>query len=111
MSHIRPEANAGLEARLLDALRRCYDPEAGLNVVDLGLIRDISVNGQAVTVRLTPVTTGSRHTAWLVEEVGRRARSVKGVGTVIAEIVSEPRWTTSRMSRAAKERLQLTMGE
>ncbi|MEW6016263.1 MAG: metal-sulfur cluster assembly factor [Candidatus Zixiibacteriota bacterium] len=43
---------------ILDALRECYDPEIPINVVDLGLIYDIRINGDRVEIDMTLTAPG-----------------------------------------------------
>jgi metal-sulfur cluster biosynthetic enzyme len=95
---------AGQEIR--EALRHCYDPEAGVNVVDLGLVYDVTVASGAATIRLGVTAEGSRHTDWLASEVKRHAESVAGIDTATVEVVPVPRWTTDRISDRTRARLE-----
>jgi metal-sulfur cluster biosynthetic enzyme len=101
------ETERALEA----ALRHCYEPEAGMNVVDLGLIYEVTVDNRAATIRLGMIAEGSRRSDWLASEVKRIAEAVAGVETARVEVVSVPRWTTSRLSSQARARLVETREE
>src|SRR5687767_15960635 len=46
------------EQEIWDQLRNCYDPEIPLNIVDLGLIYDVIVNGSIVDVKMTLTAPG-----------------------------------------------------
>jgi serine O-acetyltransferase len=75
------------EAIIRQALREVIDPDAGINVIDLGLIRQIALNGRGVEVHmvLCPGCTLAGH---LVEQVRRKVRSVMGdepVGVVLLD--------------------------
>lgn len=111
MSRPGSQSADNAEQAIREALRHCYDPEAGMNVVDLGLIYHVAVDGRAATIRLGMTTEGSRHSGWLVSEVKRHAESAAGIDTARVELVSVPRWTTARLSGRARSRLEQTKEE
>lgn len=78
--------------RVREALRGVIDPELGLDVVTMGLIYDIEVDGTAVRIRHTLTTPGCPMEGVLEEGIAVAAREVPGVETVETEIVWEPRW-------------------
>ena len=92
------------EEAVRDALRSVDDPEAGMNIVDLGLVYRIDVLADGVRVELT-MTTPACPLGDLITDNARRAVSAllpDGVGVDI-ELVWEPPWTPARMSDAAKQ--------
>jgi serine O-acetyltransferase len=76
------------EAGIRQALREVIDPDAGINVVDLGLVRQIALNGRGVEVHmvLCPGCTLAGH---LVEQVRRKVRSVMGDEPVEVVLLDE----------------------
>jgi FeS assembly SUF system protein len=97
-----------LEARVVEAIQTCYDPEIPVNIYELGLIYEVAVApGGAVHVRMTLTSPNCPSAAELPGEVERKVRSLAGVTDVGVEIVFDPPWEPSRMSEAA--RLQLGM--
>jgi serine O-acetyltransferase len=91
-----------METQIREALREAIDPEVGINVVDLGLIKEIIINGKAVEVRMVLTTPACPLIGYLVEQVRRKARSVDGVETVEVTILDEP-WSWERFAnRTAK---------
>ncbi len=64
------------EADLRQALREVIDPEIGTNVVDLGLIREITLNGRGVEVRMVLTHRECPLAGHLVEQVRRKVKSV-----------------------------------
>jgi FeS assembly SUF system protein len=103
-----PSTQDELEARVIAALRKIYDPEIPVNIYDLGLIYDLLVgDGGEVFVRMTltapncPVAEGFpgmvEEALWLVE----------GVNEVKVELVWEPPWSQENMSEAARLQLGL----
>jgi FeS assembly SUF system protein len=103
--------NAGLEQKVIDAIRTCYDPEIPVNVYDLGLIYGLRVNdeGQA-EIQMTLTAPGCPVAGTLPKEVEARARGVPGVTGVRLELVWDPPWDRNRMSDAAKLQLGFDLG-
>jgi len=93
------------EARIRQALKEVIDPEVGINVVDLGLVKEIVINpstssghrGVAVEVRMVLTTPACPLIGYLVEQVRRKARSVDGVEAVEVTILDEP-WSWERFA-------------
>ena len=80
------------------ALRGVKDPELNLNVVDIGLIYDISVSETGeVHVQMTLTSPGCPSGAEIVGDVKRTVEDLEGVTSVEVEIVWEPYWTPERM--------------
>jgi serine O-acetyltransferase len=84
-----------METRIREALKEVIDPEVGINVVDLGLIKEIVVNGGTVEVRMVLTTPACPLVGYLVEQVRRKTKSVDGVETVKVTILDEP-WSWER---------------
>ncbi|MBX5491398.1 MAG: metal-sulfur cluster assembly factor [Chloroflexi bacterium] len=94
------------EERVRQALHQVLDPELGVNVVDLGLIYGIDIEGAAVTVTMTLTTPGCPlhdSLAGAVEEAVRLF--VPGVEAVRVDLVWEPPWTPERISPAGRAEL------
>ena len=95
-----------LEAKIVAAMRTCYDPEIPVNIHELGLIYGIDLTPEgAVTVRMTLTSPACPAAGSLPPEVQAKVKAVPGVASVKIDIVWEPPWDPSRMSEAA--RLQL----
>ena len=94
------------EDTVREAVREVIDPELGENLVELGLIYGIRVDGYRVEVDLTLTTPSCPLHASLHAAAERAIRlMVPGVEQVRVNLVFEPRWTPERMSAAAKQRL------
>lgn len=78
--------------RVREALRGVIDPEVGLDVVTMGLVYGIEVEGAAVRIRHTLTTPGCPMASILVRGIEQAAASVPGVEEVRTELVWEPRW-------------------
>lgn len=91
--------------QILDALRTVIDPELGINVVDLGLIYDIVVDEEEITIRMTLTTPGCPLHESMSAAVLNVARRVAPSKRVAVDVVWEPRWSPERMSGEAKRML------
>ncbi|MEW6046431.1 MAG: iron-sulfur cluster assembly protein [Bacillota bacterium] len=90
------------EEAVREALRRVVDPELGINIVDLGLIYGIEIEGGKVHVRMTLTAIGCPLAYMVNEMVNQAVREIPGVEDVQVEIVWDPPWTPERMSEEAK---------
>jgi metal-sulfur cluster biosynthetic enzyme len=85
-----------------DALRQVEDPELGMDIVDLGLLYDVEVNGPRVTITHSLTSMGCPAGPMIQEDIDRVAREVPGVEDVAIELTWDPPWTPDRMSDDAK---------
>ena len=86
-----------METRIREALKEVIDPEVGINVVDLGLIKEIVINGGSVEVRMVLTTPACPLVDYLVEQVMRKTESVDGVENVEVTLLDEP-WSWERFA-------------
>ena len=78
------------EADIRDALKEVIDPEFGISVVDLGLIKEIALNGRGVEVRMVLTRSDCPLAGHLVEQVRRKIRGVAGDRPVEVVLVDDP---------------------
>jgi len=90
---------------VMKALRKCYDPEIGISIVDLGLIYDVKVDKDRVHVKMTLTTPGCPMHAFMVNDSREKVKSIKGVKDVEVELVWDPPWTPDRMSKEVRKKL------
>jgi metal-sulfur cluster biosynthetic enzyme len=91
---------------IYDALHDVYDPELGVNVLDLGLIYDIAVNEEGyVTVTMTLTTPGCPMHESLSEGVGAALEGIPGITGGEIRLVWEPRWDPSRITEEGRRLL------
>jgi metal-sulfur cluster biosynthetic enzyme len=87
---------------LLEALRQVEDPELGMDVVDLGLVYDVEVEGPKVKVLYSLTSMGCPAGPLIAEDMSRVSHEVPGVEEVELELTFDPPWTPDRMSEDAK---------
>jgi metal-sulfur cluster biosynthetic enzyme len=86
-----------------DALRTVNDPEVGMNVVDLGLVYGVTVEGADVRVALTMTSPACPLGDVIVENAAAAIRAAAPAArTVDVALVWDPPWTPDRMSDAAR---------
>jgi len=96
------------EEQVWEALRDCYDPEIPLNIVDLGLIYEVKVEGEAVHVKMTLTAQGCPAHGDIADSVRSRVKMLADVKDASVEVVWDPPWDPSRMSEEGKRRLGLS---
>jgi FeS assembly SUF system protein len=96
-----------LKHQVTAALKKVYDPEMPVNIYELGLIYDVTVDDAGrVAIRMTLTAPNCPVAGTLPGEVERAVRAVPGVSDVKLDLTFDPPWTKDRMSEAAK----LTLG-
>ena len=96
------------EARVLEAIRTCYDPEIPVNIYDLGLIYNVDVDAAgSVRVDMTLTSPACPVAGTLPIEVENKVKAVDGVTAAKVEIVWDPPWTPDLMSEAARLELNI----
>jgi metal-sulfur cluster biosynthetic enzyme len=93
------EASGGVvspdQAKLV--LRRVKDPELNLNIVDLGLIYDVQIDGTAVRVDMSLTSPGCPSGPEIMGEAEQQLRTLPGVTDVVMNLVWSPPWTPERI--------------
>src|SRR5580765_6962897 len=87
---------------VIEAMRQVEDPELGMDIVDLGLLYDVEVEGPKIKVSYTLTSMGCPAGAMIQEDIDRVVRELEGVEDVESELTFEPPWTPERMSEDAK---------
>lgn len=94
-----------LDQRVWRALAEVEDPEMPINIVDLGLVYGVHIDGGRVRVDLTFTAMGCPATDLLVADIRDRLGAEPGVVSVELNVVWNPPWTASRLSPAGRETL------
>ena len=98
-----PRADGSVdESQVREALASVYDPEIPVNIVDLGLIYGVDVDGDVVRVTMTLTAPGCGMGPVLVDDVKRRIGQVPNVSRVEVELVFDPPWSRDMMTEEAQ---------
>lgn len=100
------------EESVWDALRQCFDPEIPINIVDLGLIYDLTVNetgnGQhTVSVKMTLTATGCGMGPAIAADAKSKIENLPAVESAEVDIVWDPQWTPHMISDEGRKVLGL----
>jgi len=79
------------------ALRRVKDPDLQLNIVDLGLVYNIAVDGTTVKVDMTLTSPACPSGPELMTNAEKEVKSLPGVEKVEVNLVWAPFWTPEKM--------------
>lgn len=94
------------EETVRDALREVIDPEVGVNVVDLGLVYGIVIEGNRVRITMTMTTPACPLGPMITDDAAQAIRKrLPECEDVHVELVWDPPWSAEMMSADAKKQL------
>lgn len=94
------------EEKILEELKNVYDPELGINVVDLGLIYGIGITDDGdVQVTMTLTTPGCPLHNSITSGVRYCVEGMEGVKSADVNLVWEPAWSPDKMTEDGKRAL------
>tara|TARA_Y100000590_G_scaffold278301_1_gene312366 strand:- start:1298 stop:1597 length:300 start_codon:yes stop_codon:yes gene_type:complete len=97
-----------LKDRVIEEIKKIYDPEIPVNIYELGLIYDINIDeNNNVKIKMTLTTPNCPVAESLPNEVKNSIKEIKEVKDVDLDLVWDPPWNKSMMSEAAKLELNL----
>jgi metal-sulfur cluster biosynthetic enzyme len=95
-------ARMASENDVLEALRGVEDPELGMDVVDLGLVYEVEVEGPKAKILYSLTSMGCPAGPLIAGDMERATLEVPGVEEVVLELTFDPPWTPEKMSDDAK---------
>lgn len=96
-----------LEQKIISALKTVFDPEIPVDIYELGLIYDISLDEFSnATITMTLTAPSCFAAEQIPIDVEKRIKEVEGVQNVTVTVSFDPPWTQEMMSEEAK----LTLG-
>lgn len=101
-------ANDLTEDQVRLALRKVKDPELNLNIVDLGLVYNVTVDeGNKVIVDMSLTSPGCPAGPQILADAERTVQAMPGVEKVVVNLVWEPYWTPERIEPKVRSYLGL----
>jgi len=94
-----------LKEQVIEALREVHDPELGINIVDLGLVYGVELEGDTVHVTYTLTTMGCPIGPLIEAQIQQVVADIPAIEHVDAEMVIRPPWSPEMMSEEAKAAL------
>jgi len=97
-----------IKKKIVEEIKKIFDPEIPVNIYELGLIYKIEVDEKnKVIVDMTLTSPNCPVAESLPNEVKENIMKVEGVSDVILNLVWEPPWDKDKMSEAAKLELNI----
>ena len=97
-----------LKEKIINEIKKIYDPEIPVNIYELGLIYKIEVDEKnKVNIDMTLTSPNCPVAESLPNEVKDNIMKIEGVSDVNLNLVWEPPWTRDKMSEAAKLELDV----
>ena len=93
--------------KIIDEIKKIYDPEIPVNIYELGLIYDIKGLGRKAEIKMTLTSPNCPVAESLPKDVKDGAMQVEEIDDVDLKLVWDPPWTKDMMSDAAKLELNL----
>ncbi len=93
---------------ITSCLKNVIDPELGINVVDLGLIYNVLIDANKISVDMTLTTPGCPMAGMLAGSVEQAVRQAFEEADVEVSLIWDPPWTPDRLSEAARQQLGYT---
>jgi metal-sulfur cluster biosynthetic enzyme len=90
------------ETEVFEMLKQVEDPELGMDIVDLGLVYSVEVEGPKVKVLYSLTSMGCPAGPLISQDMDSAVRQVEGVEDVELELTFDPPWTPDKMSDDAK---------
>lgn len=94
------------EEEVLKALEVVTDPEIGIDVVNLGLIYGVEIEGSKAKILMTLTSMGCPATGLLEFQAKEAAQTVDGIDDVEVEFTFDPPWSPERMTDEGKDMMQ-----
>ena len=91
-----------IKNKVIEEVKKIYDPEIPVNIYELGLIYDISIKDKDVSIKMTLTTPNCPVAETLPVDVQDKVKTIKGIKSAEVEMTFEPPWTQDLMSDEAK---------
>ena len=99
---------SGIKSKIIEQIKKIYDPEIPVNIYELGLIYKIEIDDKnKVNVDMTLTSPNCPVAESLPKDVKNIIMTIEGVSDVNLNLVWEPPWDKDKMSEAAKLELNL----
>lgn len=90
-----------------EALRDVYDPEIPVNIVDLGLVRDVALVEGNIDVKMTLTFAGCGMGPYIAQQAEWRLAELEGIDDINVDLVFDPPWTPDEITEEGKKLLGL----
>lgn len=88
--------------KIVEVLKTIFDPEIPVDIWELGLIYDIDIKGDDVSILMTVTAPNCPIAETLPVDVRNALSAIEGIGNVVVNLTFDPPWDMSRLSEAAQ---------
>jgi metal-sulfur cluster biosynthetic enzyme len=92
---------------VVKVLKTVNDPEIGIDIVDLGLVYDLKIDDDSVTIKMTMTAPSCPLTDWILFDAQKKVEEMDGVSKCDIELVWDPPWIPDMISDEARKMLNL----
>ena len=89
--------------QVYEELKQVYDPEIPVNIVDLGLIYDVQVEGDVCSIKMTLTSQACPSAKEIPDVMKRRVNLINGIETTDIQVVWEPQWSPQLISEEGRK--------
>jgi metal-sulfur cluster biosynthetic enzyme len=93
------------QALIYEKLKEIYDPEVGINIVDMGLIYSLDIADNKVAITMTLTSPGCPAGPQILSQIDSQVKTVAGVEDVDINVVWSPPWSPDMLSEEARDQL------
>ena len=93
------------QALIYEKLKEIYDPEVGINIVDMGLIYSLDIADNKVEITMTLTSPGCPAGPQILSQIDSQVKTVAGVEDVDINVVWSPPWSPDMLSEEARDQL------
>jgi metal-sulfur cluster biosynthetic enzyme len=90
---------------IYESLKQIYDPEVGINIVDMGLIYSLDIEGSKVGITMTLTSPGCPAGPQILGQVDSALKALEGIEDVDIQVVWSPPWSPDMLSEDARDQL------
>ncbi len=94
------------EKQVWEVLKTVFDPEIPINIVDLGLVYNVAVQGAAVHVDMTMTVRGCPMHQYITKDAETKLSKIPGVESASVKLVWDPQWSQTMISEAGWKALR-----
>ena len=94
-----------LKDKIIEEIKKIYDPEIPVNIVDLGLVYGVDIEESDVKVKMTLTFAGCGMGPYIAQQAEWRIAEIDDVDDVEVDIVFEPPWNPEMISEEGKKEL------
>jgi metal-sulfur cluster biosynthetic enzyme len=93
------------QALIYEKLKQIYDPEVGINIVDMGLIYSLDIADNKVEITMTLTSPGCPAGPQILSQVDSQVKTLDGIEDVDIKVVWSPPWSPDMLSEEARDQL------